>query len=407
MPSIDHHASSGSRIRRSEAPPAKLDLGALEPPRIRPRHDASGTVRREIDERAWTNEVLPKLNAGEMVTVRGATNVFVLRMTEGQLQAKSAGKGEFKNVTGKGLAQLKLNCSLDTPGAVLEEPTFDQKANPGQGFTVTEFQNEPLSLVHHTVSTGDDPNPHLTVENAHVLVAEDLLSANSATRDVRSKAGEDKSTINDALAGEYGVGSVDNLNFYQPEKPKGGKTAKNAKWAKADEKKTDYERLPLSAYLDFVAHALTVGGAPKEYGEKMKTFAGEMAREKHLDMSQLFLRSGMDEPALVRAVLIIDSVLPTGHKLGIDGSIRHVFERWWNVDGNEPKVPYLPAPEALDGPAIVRSGTQYENTTFSKLEVQYSQKFFSKFVDAIDAFVPKPEIVTAVVGKTTAKGKGQ
>ncbi len=382
-----------TRIRRAVVSAPAIDGGARALPRIRPMQDRATIIRRVISDEQWTDEVTPNLDRGATVTVWRGGEAFLIRKDGDDLMIKPTHAPDFIKLTDAQLKKMKTACTL-TPEHLSKKPTFTAKPNKGEGFTVTEFEKEPLSLVHHTESSGQEKNAHLTVENAHVLAFEDLFS--SPERDVRSKADLDKSKINTALTKTFGVGSVDNLNFYEP--------AKASKKPVKEKDKGPHDRLPLSGYLAFVAHALAIGGAPPQYGERIIAFANQMAADKKLDPSQLFMRVGMDEPAFVRAVLIIDSVLPTGSKLAISPETHKLFEKWWNVADNEGRVPYLPAPDAKEGDPLLRSGMQYKSESFSVIEVRYCEAHFAEFVKAINDFTPEPAVVAEAA--TTKKGKG-
>ena len=368
-------------------------------------HDGRGVIRREIAEGTWTNDVVPKLDNGVTVTVWGEAGAIVLRKVDGVLQAKLAAGGKFTTLSDEAQAKMKAKASL-TPAHVSKTATHVKNINQGNGFEVTEFANEPLSMVHHTGTTkGEDKNPHLTVENAHVLAAQDLLDPNSKTRDVRSKAALNKTTIKQALFDDYGLPPVDNLNFYPPEATKGA-AKKPGNWkAKEEEAEANpYEQLSMERYLQFLAEALSKGGAAPEFGAKIIAFSKTMGDEKKLDPAQLFLRVGMDESELVRAVLIIDGLLPAGSKLAISAPTRKVFEKWWNVTGNDPKVPYLPPPDSKAGDATLRSGNPHGNETWGVIEGRYCREAFAEFVRAINAFTPVPAVIEEVAPK--GKGKG-
>jgi hypothetical protein len=106
-------------------------------------------------------------------------------------------------------------------------------------------------------------------------------------------------------------------------------------------------------------------------------------------------------------VLIIDSVLPEGQKLPIPEPTRRLFAKWWNVQGNEGGVAYLPPPDAQDGEATVRSGTQYKDTTFSKIEVDYCRAHFGALVTAVNAFTPEAAVQADAGNQGKGKGKGK
>jgi hypothetical protein len=393
--------SEPNKIRRAVGSAGTAHAAAPAPTKIRVHRDSPLTIRRVITDKEWTDEVTPRLDRGATVTVWKDGEPFQIRMEGDKVQMFVVSLQEFKTINAGQIAKVKAVSTL-APAHVTAEPAYTPKPTSGPGFTVTEFPNEPLSMVHHTESTGAEKQPHLTVENAHVLAFEDLF--NSTTRDVRPKADLDKGKIKTEMAKTFGVADVDNLNFYQSEDNSPNQKQKNKKHVKEADK-TPHERLPLSGYLAFLSHALTVGGAPAAYGQKITSFAERMAADKKLDTAQLFMRAGMDEPAFVRAVLIIDSQLPGGHKLAISVPTRKVFEKWWNIAGNDPKVPYLPPPEKKDGPATLRSGMQHGTSSFSKIEIDYCQEHFEEFVTAINAFVPQAEDVAEVGKKPKKTGK--
>jgi hypothetical protein len=385
----------GSRIRRA---PESARPGTTDgPPRVR-RAGTPNVVRRLITDDQWQNQVVPKLGPDRPVTLwKDEEPIALTKAGDKIVAATPTGK---VTITDEKLALVKARWSLVPPHLTVE-PAFDAvaKEDKDKGLKVTELAGERMSMVHHTESTGAEKNAHLTVENAHVLAFQDLFGAPRG--DVREKAKLDKAKINTALS-THGVGTVDNLNFYSPAKP-----AKRG--AKAES--SPHEQLPLSRYLAFVAHALEVGGAPPEYGQRMLQLASRLAETKKLDPSQLFLRADMDETAFVRAVLIIDSVLPDGQKLPIPDQTRQVFAKWWTVKDNPDKVPFLPPPDAPDGEATVKSGTQYKDTSFSKIEGEYCRAHFGALVTAVNAFTPAAAVQAdagnQAKGKGTAKGNAK
>jgi hypothetical protein len=106
-------------------------------------------------------------------------------------------------------------------------------------------------------------------------------------------------------------------------------------------------------------------------------------------------------------VLIIDSVLPDGHKLPIPEPTRHVFAKWWRVKGNEHGDPYLPPPDNPAGEATVRSGTQYKDTSFSKIEAEYCRAHFGALVTAVNAFTPVVAVQADAGNQAKGKGAGK
>ncbi len=135
-----------------------------------------------------------------------------------------------------------------------------------------------------------------------------------------------------------------------------------------------------------------------------------MARRKKLVPTQLFLRVGMDEPAFVRAVFIIDSFLPARRRLDIDDSVRKVFAEYWSVGGRD--APALPEPdkELSDTPreplTMLRAGMQFgKSDSYSSIEIRYARKYFPVLVKAINDFVPDADDEpTTAEAKLPARG---
>ncbi len=374
------------------------------------RYTGPPVIRRVISDQDWDDRVTGGVAGGKTVAIwhDQSGNRFLIRQGAAGLEFKafSAADKAYKALDAETTAKMKANASL-TPSHLREQATFDKKESPGKGFTVTEFANEPLSLVHHTASTGADANPHLTMENAHVLAIKDL--GNPTKRDVASKATEDKSTINDRLLADYKTPAVDNLNFYP---------------AETDAAKAD-EQVSLHRYVAFIVKALEVSDVPREFGARIATFADEMGINHKLDPAQLFLRVGMDDAALIRAVLVIDNQLPPAHKLAIDAETRLVFSKWWTIVGNPEPVPYLPAPtpkekeqvnakpdrkakkgavkaeDAVEGERVwVREGNPHDGLGYSVIQTIHTRNHVGKIMKAIRTFTPDVVDPVKAGGKT-------
>ncbi len=345
-------------------------------------------IRRQIDDDTWKRRVEPALAQGLEVKIEKGGKTVLLNMDHGFMYFKADADGsEWAELKPHHLAPLKAQYDLvDAPLAqhLQDDPSFKHKENKGKEFIVTEFADQPLSMVHHTQNK-DGSNSHLTVENAHILAIKDLM--NPAKRDVTSKSGQDKGTINERLLEDYDVADVDNMNFYEQPKRKGAK--------KKGDQDDFHLSMPLSQYLAFVVGALDKAGVRAEYGERMMTMADRMASDKKLKTTELFLRVGMDESAFVRSVLVIDDVLAAADKLNIPNEARDTFAKWWKVDDNEDPVPYLPEPTKDNTPAaqrpLLRSGTSMKDgTSFATVEKAYLNEFFLAFATAVNTFAPPP-----------------
>lgn len=353
-----------TRLRRSTAPPAATGR--------------SDVIRRQITDEEWGQRIAPRLHHGGTVIVRFKGKVLQLEPGESdQLpKARVVGAAKARQLKSDEVNRLKAEGHLLPEHLREGEPSYTPTVSSGGTFEVTSFEGERLSFVHHTVSTSGD-DPHLTIENAHVLAFKDLFEGDE--RDVRDKAPLKKPDINAQLRTQYQVAEVDNLNFY-----KLPSTGKKGPKHKRTGKQTPHEQLPLANYLTFIVRALEAGGAPVEYGERIQALAGRMASDKKLDTSELFLRPDMDERAFIRAVLVIDSVLPNDRKLPIPDDVRRIFAHWWSLEGNEEPVPYLPASTDEDAP-LVREGS----LEFRKAQSTYLTTYFPVFVDAVNQFIER------------------
>ena len=352
-------------------------------PKIRATAQRSDIIRRVISDDDWNNNVIARIaEAGREVPVWVGDKTWLVRTGNNGNEVYDPNLRYWGAVEDE-VASLKANGELLAP-QLRREPTYVENPSKAKTFTVTEFANEPLSLVHHTMNN-DKSDPHLTVENAHVLAVQDILSPAGSPHDARSKAKLDKSTVNDAIM-EHGAWAVDNLNFYGPSR----------EVPREDKAKTDHERMPLSRYLAFIVRALEVGGAPAEYGQRIVGYADELATRKKLVPSQLFMRAEMDEPAFVRAVFIIDSCLPSGRGLTIDQGVREVFAQYWQAQGRDEA--YLPEPddEFSSEPrrplTMLRAGMPFGKDSYSAIEGRYARKYFKDLVKAVNAFAPAASI---------------
>jgi len=386
-----------SKIRRSTYAPLAVHANPL--PKMR-RSAEKDVIRRVISDDEWKDRIGPVVKADKEFIIWQGTQGIVLRMNEvdvkgkfqKRLQYKNVGTSDdyFADVTKTDVDGFKADSTL-LPEHLAKAATFDakrsddipiggKKPEKAPEFVVTEFANEPLSLVHHTIGTAKEKNPHLTVENAHVAAVKDLFDPK--TRDVKSKAAEDKGTINARLNTAHGVGSVDNLNFFPAPSKKG---------------KTDLDGLhgglSLADYLTFLSNALKEGGLPVEYGTRITQMATQMASLQRLDMSQMFMRVDMDEKAFVRAVLIIDSVL--SKKLAIPDVVRKTFARWWDQGAS----PMLPEPEmAIDDVKEtdwVASGKMGKTESYSVIEGKLAKRHFAAVSAAAKSY-PPPTVVAQI-----------
>ena len=392
-----------TKIRRSTYPPLGGNISPLT--KIR-RSSEKAIIRRVISEDEWKNRIGPVVKAEKEFTIWQGPQGIVLRLHAKKLQWKNVGTSDdfFADLSATEVAALKADSTLlpehlGTPATFNakrsdEVPMGAKKPDKAPEFVVTEFADEPLSLVHHTTGTGKDPNPHLTVENAHVAAFKDLFDPN--TRDVKSKAKEDKGTINTRLTTEHGVGSVDNLNFF-PAPSKKGK-------ANLDGMHSD---MSLADYLTFLVNALREGGAPREYGERIMQMSTQMAAAKELDMSQMFMRVDMDEKAFVRAVLIIDGQLPAGKKLAIPEPIRKTFARWWN-QGSSPLLPEPDVPiDDVKETDWVASGKMGKTESYSVIEGKLAKRHFAEVSRAAKNYPPAPVLAQIQDGQAAVANVGK
>jgi hypothetical protein len=362
-----------TRVRRSAGDPTPTRSPAVS--RIRSSPDS--VIRRVIDDDAWRRH-MATMTEGKSVTLWSASGApIVLTIADGDVHEAEDGYpfpiGQDRIDEIKGSAEA-------LPPHLRADLTLKAETTPAKdGFTVTEFPGERMSLVHHTNILKDATESHLTVENAHALAFHDLFGG-AAPNDVRDKSEEDKRTINDTLTAS-GFGLLDNINFYPPTKD------------------GSLEGVTLQQYVAFVANALLTGGAPQEYSDRFTALASEMSRRSKLDMGKLLLRSGKgDDKSLIKAVFIIESQLP-GTKIVPDGS-RKLFARWWQVKDNETKVAYLPgnlkkgsATPAepivwVKAGALAPSGDSYAN-----LETYYCADAFKAFASAVAGFEPPAEVL--------------
>lgn len=339
-------------------------------------------IQRVIDEDTWKRYVEPELVHGKVVTFTNGPKTIEVYQDETGIYAQviAPQAGALVKVKEGVLAQIKAAYSMPVNPAPSEhlttEPTGKYKTFPGDGFAVTEMTGERLTMVHHTADT-DGKNPHLTMENAHVLTLQDLFA--KSIREANPKEA-DKRKVNDRLLKDYKIPSVDNLNFYPAPESKGRKKGATD---------TVHASMPLSGYIAFVVHALEVGGVRPEYGARIQQLADAIAAHKGLDTTKLFLRVGMDERVFIRAVMAIDALMPTGSKLPLTARVRGTLGRWWTVEGNTDPVPYLPAAEvtvtpAPKDPSLVRAG---DNTRgYVRLETDYAAGYFKEVADAVNTF---------------------
>ena len=384
-------STAQSRVQRgvpTETLPNETRLRFPPIAQTRIRRSGTGVIRRTIDDTTWQRQIRPVLSQKRTVTVREGTVEKVLYL-EGKTLYLQSGSEKVKIASKEALADLRKDHEFvpeDLPEHVTKKATDALTVSPGTGFKVSEFAAEPLSLVHHTAND-DGSNAHLTMENAHVLALHD---ATSTLGDVSSKVGQDKATINKRLGDDYSIPSIDNLNFYPGQKPKGAKKKSGGDPL--------HEEMSLQRYLKFIVSAFDQCGIPGDYGKRMMAMAQEMAKKKSLDLTTLYMRVGMDESSFIRAALAIDARLKTSGAsvLELDESVRAPFARWWTTEGNDSAVPYLrdlstagrpdsAGPPPLAERAWVREGTTAQSgTTYSSLDTAYTKLHAPAFITAVN-----------------------
>ncbi|WP_456458339.1 hypothetical protein [Reichenbachiella sp.] len=152
----------------------------------------------------------------------------------------------------------------------------------GGALTISEFAGDDLAMVHHTTGGGSDP--HLTVENAH-------LSALHHIADNRTISGFDKGKKkkpdHEKQMAAYGSTPTDNLNFFAA----GGNQ--------------EIHDLSINTYLRVIRHAMDqIANVPPVYGVEIVRSANEMAAQKGMDLTKLYLPKGAgQERQLFKAAL--------------------------------------------------------------------------------------------------------
>jgi len=404
-----------SRIRRAARVAPSVAPAAVAPvSRIR-RAGSGEVIHRAIAAPTWANEMLPNLALAVMARLtRDADQVVVAvrKLANGTVESNVAGAGwaaipsipaflaahtwDTRFVRAKGGA---TNDTIDFAPQPLASNI------PAMGVVGLDVQSQAAdqhSLVHlstktykHTaggkkkpVTKGHRGDHHLTVENAHLLLMDEITST-------KTSSGVDKRTMNkpgiEAELLKRGMNNVDNLNFYPRRAQQGPTDLSTAtlphdRLAEAEhpEATTIDDRLSLQHYLTFIQTALdSVAGVPPVYGAKILSTAREMQNLTGWNPAEMFLRSGMgDDRHLVRAVMAMQTRgMVTG--LVLPAPMIATLSRYCTNTADLPMtVPVTPLTEWVARGALAGNGVPY-----NMLERQYVDAHIADTIGAIKTFI--------------------
>lgn len=262
--------------------------------------------------------------------------IWMLRRHAGNYQVRSQANPAWVAVTQAQLQndytwlEEEVRYNNNQEAATKKAGADNERVNADNpAFTITDYRDQDLSLVHHTA--GEGVREHLTVENAHISALHhvmDLGSIGDFKKDEKNKP------QHEAVMKAYGSAPVDNLNFYRVD---AGDRLGN---------------LTLTQYLRVISHAMAqIAGVPPVYGVEVIRAANKLAAAKNLDPAQLYLPKGEGmETHLFRAALNM-------HKMGLIVLSPAVVADFGNYAQGTPQ---LTSPEGV----VVRSG----EAQFNKLQ---------------------------------------
>lgn len=411
-------ARSGSPV---DAPPAfdgAPPVVAAIAGRIRRAPD-TGVIRRVISDPAWDQAARAVGGKGIARLTRANGPAFLLRRNaQGVLQARKDLDGEkWAGINQQVINQIKANCDWD--GKITESEGGDaiDFNNPaaltsnvpqGNAPVLMDVQNlaaDPHSLVHYSTktykhttkdkkvstTTAHRGDHHLTVENAHLLLMDEL--AKNKTAAYIDKRNMDKPGIEKEL-GKRGMNPVDNLNFYPPAAQQ-GPTALPATQIAPGRLTEEPEHpggaevdqnLSLQQYLTFIQRALdSIADVPPAYGAKILVTATHMQTLTGWDPAQMFLRKGSgDHRHLTRAVMAMH------HNGMVNGLVLEDETKWAfaRYSRSEPELPATVVAEPTEW--VAKASLAKDGTHYNELESRYVNAYSPKIIGAIRAFIGQP-----------------